>query len=262
MSESTDIYQYNRGSWDQAARERQRWSTPVTSEELSRARGGDVQIVLTPQRKVPHDWLGELQDRDVLLLAGSGGQQAPLIAAAGANVTVLDISPGQLALDRMVADREDLNLHTVEGSMDDLSNLDSDSFDLIVHPCSNTFVPSVLPVWKEAYRVLRPGGELISGFLNPVFFVFDEEMLNQGSLDACNRVPYSDLEQMKPERLAKLQSENEPLCFGHTLEDQLGGQMRAGFVMVDLYEDKWGPGDYEKLDQHLATFLATRCRKL
>ncbi len=41
------------------------------------------------------------------------------------------------------------------------------SFDFIFHPFSNGYVDNVLPVWREAYRVLKPGGTMIAGFINP-----------------------------------------------------------------------------------------------
>ena len=97
-----------------------------------------------------------------MLQRNAGGQQAPLLAAAGAIVTSLDNSEEQLALDRQVAEREGLELKTVLGDMRDLSTFDDASFDLIVHVCSNTFVPEIDPVWKECHRVLRRGGELLS----------------------------------------------------------------------------------------------------
>lgn len=255
------VYQYNQQAWDQAAGNRERWSTPVGPETIAAARRGEVSIILTPLKPIPGAWLGDLVGRDVLLLAGSGGQQAPVVAAAGANVTVADLSAGQLALDREVADREGLGIQTIQCSMDDLTGIADGAFDLVIHPCSNTFVPNVVPVWEEAFRVLRPGGELLSGFLNPAYFLFDETELAAGRMQVRYRVPYSDLEQRSTEQLDQFRSRNEPLCFGHRLEDQLGGQMRAGFQMIDLYEDYWGPGESEMVDRHLPTFLATRSRK-
>ena len=108
----------------------------------------------------------------MLCLASGGGQQGPILSAAGADVTVFDNSPQQLAQDQMVANRDELNLQTIQGDMADLSAMESDRFDLVFHPCSNTFVPDVNPVWRECYRVLKKGGTMISGFCNPVLFLF------------------------------------------------------------------------------------------
>src|SRR5205085_1973198 len=106
------------------------------------------------QARAP-DWFPPVAGLEVLCLASGGGQQGPILAAAGARVTVFDNSPNQLAQDRLVADREGLALETVRGDMADLAAFPDARFDLIVHPCSNMFVPDVRPVWREAFRVLR-----------------------------------------------------------------------------------------------------------
>ena len=111
------------------------------------------------------------------------------MAATGAEVTVRDVSPLQLAQDRAVAEREGLALRTVEGDMAQLSMFGDAAFDLIVHPCSNCFVPRIHPVWRESYRVLRPGGLLLAGFTNPVRYLFDQERADGGDLDVCHRIP-------------------------------------------------------------------------
>jgi SAM-dependent methyltransferase len=157
MDEHRDILTYNRHAWDRQVERGNRWTVPAGPEEIARARKGDWEIVLTPTKPVPADWFPPLPGLDVLCLASGGGQQGPILAAAGANVTVYDNSPKQLAQDRLVADGEGLALETVEGDMADLHALPDDRFDLIVHPCSNVLVPDVRPVWREAFRVLRPG---------------------------------------------------------------------------------------------------------
>ncbi|MCJ7532099.1 MAG: class I SAM-dependent methyltransferase [Anaerolineales bacterium] len=151
------------------------WTVPVSSQVIAAARQGQWQIVLTPTKPVPRSWFPELTGLDTLCLASGGGQQGPLLAAAGARVTVLDNSPRQLAQDRFVAERDRLTITTVEGDMRDLSMFPDQSFGLVVHPVSNLFVPDVRPVWREAFRVLRHGGVLLAGFNNPVLYIFDAD---------------------------------------------------------------------------------------
>ena len=126
-------------------------------------------------------------------------------------------SPRQLEQDRFVAEREGLHLKTVEGDMRDLSCFQNEKFDLIIHPVSNTFVPEVKPVWREAFRVLRPGASLLSGFNNPVLHLFDDKAYEQGELIAKNSLPFSDAESLSAEDLAQHRREGSPLEFGHTL---------------------------------------------
>jgi len=122
----------------------------VTSEEIAEAREGRPRIILTPDTPLPLEWLGALKGREVLCLSSAGGQQAPLLAAAGARVTSYDLSGEQLALDRKVVEREGLEIKTVQGDMRDLSEFEDESFDLIVHVCSNCFVPEIQSVWYGA----------------------------------------------------------------------------------------------------------------
>jgi SAM-dependent methyltransferase len=258
MTDPDDILSYNRTAWDRQVERGNRWTVPVDHEVIARARSGDWSIVLTPSKPVPVDWFPPLGGLEVLCLASGGGQQAPVLAAAGANVTVLDNSPRQLERDRMVAEREGLRIEAVRGDMADLSAFPDDRFDLIVHPCSNGFVPDVRPVWREACRVLRAGGSMLSGFANPVLYLFDEPALDRGEFLVAYSIPYSDLTSLDDERRKRLSERDEPLIFGHALEDQIGGQIAAGFVLTGFYEDV---DPDSPLAGRIATFIATRARK-
>lgn len=258
FSTPADIRAWNRRAWDTAVARASVWTLPVAPEVIRAARRGEWIIVLTPTKPIPRAWFPRLHRSDVLCLASGGGQQAPVLAAAGANVTVFDNSPRQLAQDRLVAERDRLALRTVEGDMADLSAFADASFDLIVHPVSNLFVPDVRPVWKECFRVLRPGGLLLAGFCNPVKYIFDQALADDGQLVVKHPLPYSDLVSLtEAERRVYLDDE-QPLEFGHTLEDQIGGQIDAGFVIGGFYEDRW-PG--AGLDEYMDTFIATRAVK-
>jgi SAM-dependent methyltransferase len=121
--------------------------------------------------------------------------------------------------------------------MRDLSIFADETFDLIVHPVSNIFVPDVRVVWKEAYRVLRPGGRIMSGLMNPMEYIFSKPALDVGRFEVKYALPYSDLDDMSESERIEAFGENEPLEWSHTLEDQLGGQIDAGFVIIGFYED-------------------------
>jgi SAM-dependent methyltransferase len=232
-----DIRAYNRRAWDRCVDKGDPWTIPVSSEIIAAARRGEWQIVLTPRKPVPRAWFPDLKSLDVLCLASGGGQQAPILAATGASVTLLDNSPKQLAQDRLVADREGLELTLVEGDMRDLRGFADESFDLIFHPCSNCFIEEVRPVWREASRVIRQGGALLSGFSHPIVFCFDPELEKQGVLQVKYQIPYSDLKSLTDEERRRYTDAGEPLCFGHSLEDQIGGQLDAGFTLTGYYDD-------------------------
>ena len=255
------LLQYNRQAWNEQVAKKNRWTLPVTPDEIKRARNGDWNIVLTPTKPVSREWFPDFKDQEskVLCLAGSGGQQTPILAAAGASVTAFDNSESQLAQDRMVAERENLKIETVQGDMADLSCFDDESFDMIFHPCSNTFVPDIRPVWNEAYRVLKHGGSMLSGFTNPVRFIFDDPLLEKGKMKVAHKIPYSDLTSISDQQRQKYTDEMEPLCFGHTLTDQIAGQTDVGFRIAGFFEDVYETDDV--LSDYIATFIATRAVK-
>jgi len=253
-----DVLAYNRAAWDHAVETGDKWTVPVGPDVTAAARRGEWAIVLTPAKPVPRAWFPPLAGLDVLCLASGGGQQGPVLAAAGARVTVFDNSPKQLAQDRMVASRDGLTIETAEGDMANLSRFPDQRFGLIVHPCSNCFASDVRPVWRECFRVLRPGGVLLAGMCNPVLFIFDEDKLGAGEFVGRYSVPYSDLTHLTDAERRRYTDKNEPLVYGHTLEDQIGGQLDAGFVLTALYEDS---DPSRKLAQLIPTFLATRAVK-
>ncbi len=253
-----DVRQFNRQAWDQQVAQGNTWTIPVSSEEVAAARRGEWKLVLTPTIPVPAAWYPPLSGADVLCLASGGGQQGPILAAAGAHVTVLDNSPAQLGQDRMVAERDGLEIRTVEGDMRDLSMFPDESFDLIFHPVSNIFCPEILPVWREAFRVLRKGGVLLSGFCNPVMFIFDFPALDAGKLVVTRRIPYSDVESLTPEEICEFEKQGLPVEFSHTLDEQIGGQLAAGFLLAGFYEDI---DPTSVLGETLPTFIATRAIK-
>lgn len=254
-----DITAYNRLAWDRRVDEGDQWTIPVGAEEVAAARMGRWHVALTPSRAVPRDWFPPLEGTHTLCLAGAGGQQAPILAAARARVTVFDNSPRQLAQDRFVAERDGLDIVTVQGDMRDLSAFGDAAFDLVVHPCSNCFVAEIRGVWREVARVLAPGGVLLAGFINPMSFIFDEAAADLGDLVVRHRLPYRDDTHLEAAQLAALQDRGEPMVFSHSLEEQIGGQLEAGLTLTAILEDDW-PG--KPLSRYAPSFIATRAVKL
>ena len=214
--------QYNRRAWDRQVERGNPWTKPVSVEQIAAARRGEWSLLLTPTIPVPAEWYPPLVGADVLCLASGGGQQGPILAAVGARVTVLDNSPAQLAQDEMLAWRDHLELCTVLGDMRDLSDFPDESFDLIFHPVSNVFVPDVLPVWREAFRVLRRSGVLLAGFDNPVLYLFDADRLEHGELVVAHTLPYADVIDLSAEQRQKAEEESLPYEWSHSLDEQIG----------------------------------------
>lgn len=257
-----NVGEHNRTAWNRQAREGNRWTEPVDPETVAAARRGIWEVILTPNRPVPREWFGDVRNREILCLASGGGQQAPVLAAAGARVTSFDLSEEQLARDRGVAERDGLELRCVQGDMVDLGLFRDGSFDLVFNPVSTVFVPDVRPVWRECHRVLRTGGALLTGFMNPVFFLFDhDDAAERGVLEARYRLPYSEADptDLTPRRREAVEG-GEPMEFSHSLDDFLGGQLEAGFVLTGFYEDGWSDEE-TPLNRLTPTFMATRAVK-
>ena len=261
MKNNNEIVEFNKKAWNRQVQNKNQWTIPVDSECIARARKQDFQILLTPEKFVPRHWFPkDLHNLKILALASGGGQQAPILAACGAKVSVLDNSPMQLQRDAEVAERENLELELVEGDMMNIKAFANESFDLIFHPCSNSFVPDVNKVWQQAYKLLKPGGYLLSGLVNPVVFTPDFELEKQGIVQMKYSIPYADTTSLSAEERLKYLGPDEPLSFGHSLEDLIGGQTKLGFKILDFYEDGWSNSP-SPIHKYLKCFFATLAQK-
>lgn len=225
------------------------WGIPISHELFMAARGGDWSMLLTPTRPVPKNWYPSLSGTKVLGLASGGGQQMPVFAALGADCTVLDYSPRQLESERMVAAREGYEIRIIRADMTQPLPFEDESFDLIFHPVSNCYIEDVMHVWKECFRILKPGGRLMAGLDNGINFLVDPD--NEREIRFS--LPFNPLR--NKELMASLTVRDDGVQFSHTLEEQIRGQLQAGFQLLDLYEDTNGSGF---LHEHgIPTFWAT-----
>lgn len=254
-----DVLHLNRRAWEKLAREGSVWTLPVGPDRVGEARRGCLEHVrLTPARPLPEGWLPTpLAGRRVLCLACGGGQQAPLLAAAGAGVTVLDLSPAQLERDRRVAEREGLDLRLEQGHMGDLSRFADASFDLIFNPVSITYAPDPAPVFRECFRVLAPGGDLLFAAPYPHIYIFHGGDWDRGVLRVTNRLPFTSLDETDGEGVA-LARDDQPVEHSHTLEALIGGQLAAGFHLTGFYEDVEATETNDPLCPYCSKYFATR----
>ena len=220
------------------------WGKPIDHETYLRAKAGEWGVFLSPNHSC------DLAGKRVLGLASGGGQQIPVFTALGARCTVLDYSAAQLESERMVAAREGYAVECVQADMTKSLPFADASFDLIFHPVSNCYVEQLDPIWRECARVLKPGGVLLAGFDNGINYLFEEN-----GTQIVQKLPFNPL---KDEALYRKSIENDDgIQFSHTIEEEIGGQLRAGFMLTDIYEDTNGYGPLE--DFGVPTFYATRC---
>ncbi|GHV43470.1 methyltransferase [Clostridia bacterium] len=239
-----------KGGWE--------WGVPITRKAYEAALSGDWGLLLTPKKFVPKEWYAPYLNGNsfkgvkVLGLASGGGQQMPIFAGLGADTTVLDYSPAQLESERIVSEREGYKIDIIRADMTKTLPFEDNSFDLIFHPVSNCYVEDVYHVWREAYRVLKRGGVLLAGFDYGVSYMFDEE----NPFLAVNKLPFNPLKD--PALYEKLKNTNSGIQFSHTIEEQIGGQLLAGFALTHLFEDT---DDYD-IGTLMPMYGATRAVKI
>lgn len=248
-----DYTKINSLTWDQWAKDGIDWSIPVTHEAYEQARQGRWDVILTASRPVPHSWFGELAGKRLLGLASGGGQQIPIFCAMGAECTVFDYSQEQLARERMVAQREGYSVEIIRGDMTEKLPFPDESFDLVFHPVSNCYIEDVQHVWDECFRVLRPGGRLLAGMDNGLNFLFDDT--GALPLTVAHKLPFNPLRGSE-EEFQRMAESGEGIQFSHSLEEQLGGQLKAGFILRDLYEDRDREG-WGLLREYAPQYIAT-----
>jgi len=216
-------HDHNRKAWDARVRARGRFTQPARDEDFR-----DPLAAIDPP-----GWLGKtIAGQRLLCLASGGGRQSALYAAAGAIVTVVDISPEMLALDRQVAAERGLEIRTVEASMDDLSALAAASFEIVIQPVSTCYVPSIAQVYHEVARVMVPGGVYISQHKQPVSLQTSVKP-RSGGYEIVE--PYYRTGPL-PAVVGSSHREPGTLEFLHRWEEMLGGLCRAGFAIEDLIE--------------------------
>jgi SAM-dependent methyltransferase len=246
---------HNAKAWDALAREAVPLATPASDAELR-----------NPLATVDSmGWLGgDIHGWRVLCLAAGGGRHSALYAAAGAQVTVVDISAEMLALDRAVAAERGIEVRLVQTPMDDLSMFAPGEFDAVIHPVSTCYVPDVAPVFRAVARVIRVGGLYVSQHKSPVSL--------QASLQPNGaRGTYSLLESyyrqgpLPPTQPSRLR-EHGTLEFLHRWEELMGGICRAGFVIEDLLEPLHadphaGHGSFGHRARFVAPYVRIKARR-
>jgi SAM-dependent methyltransferase len=200
----------------------------------------------------------------LLCLAAGGGTHGPLLAMAGACVTVVDFSSKLLEIDQSIAVRTGLSLNTVEASMDDLSCLASQSFDIVIQPVSLCYVPHVIPVYQEVARVIKPHGLYVAQHKQPVSLQAGIEW-NDGQ--GYSIATPAEEGREAPEFLKRSAfRETGTTEYIHPLDSLIGGLCRCGFVIEDFYEpprgDAWAPkNSYSHRSRFLPPYLKVKARR-
>lgn len=262
----TDYTDFNSKIIDNWVNEGWIWGTPISHEAYIDAQKGKWDVVLTPLKSVPHDWFAPYLRNEkfekttkILGLASAGGQQMPIFKALGADCTVLDYSDKMLENEKIVAVRENYDIKLVKADMAQPFPFSDESFDIIFHPVSNCYVEDIQSIWDECYRVLKKGGLLIAGMDSGFNYLFsDEAFEGKEPLLVKNVLPFNPLKNV--EQRSDYDETEDAWQFSHSFEEQIGGQLKAGFQLTAAFDDFYN--EEEKKLHGFATFWATRAIKM
>lgn len=242
----------NKETIDRWVEEGWEWGKSISHEDYIKAKNGEWKVFLTPTVAVPIDWLGDLKRKKILGLASGGGQQMPIFNALGAICSVIDYSSKQIESEYNVAKREGYTIEAIEGDMTKKLPFDDETFDIVFHPVSNCYVEDVQHIFNEAYRVLKKGGIFLSGLNNEINYIVD-----QNEREIVWKMPFNPLQDEKAKEF--MVKEDAGMQFSHDMTEQIGGQLKAGFTLVDIYEDTNGFGRLHELN--IKSFIATKSIK-
>lgn len=243
----------NRQAWNDMARAQKPLARPVQEDDFR-----------DPLRAIDAPgWLGaSIDGKNVLCLAAGGGRQSALFAAAGADVTVVDLSPAMLEQDRIVAEQRGLNINIVETSMDELGIFRSGQFEIVVQPVSSCYLPRIAKLYQQVARVTRPGGLYISQHKQPTSLQAGVAPTSHGYLISETYYREGPLPPAPPSRIR----EQGAVEFLHRWEQLVGGLCRSGFVVEDLIEPMMAdsaakPGEFGHRCCHIAPYVRIKARR-
>jgi ubiquinone/menaquinone biosynthesis C-methylase UbiE len=213
----------NRAAWDRLAESGSQFARTATDQECANPLG-----TLDGRGWLPASVAG----MDVLCLAAGGGWQSILYAAAGANVTVVDLSPSMLKRDHHEAQRRGYPVTTVEASMEDLSMLAESGFDIVHQPVSTCYVADIARVYGEISRVIRPGGLYISQHKQPTSLQITQRTRQNNFVIGIEYYQTASLPQTEDTSYREDRTQE----YLHRWEQLIGDLCRAGFVIEDLTE--------------------------
>jgi len=254
MDNLDEIARYNQHVWEKWIKNGGEYTRPwldLKRDLLESFTRGEIEYLPEPYRYIyPQHIFRDLRGKNVLCLATGGGQQSTVFGLLGANVTVFDLTDGQLTGDRRAADHHGYRITTIQGDMRDLSCFPDESFDLVYQEISLVFIPDVREVYRQVARILRPGCHYRVGHCNPATLSVLHTSWDGTGYRMCE--PY------KGGRIQPVE-DDDAIEFRHLFSDIFNGLVEAGLVIEGVWEDprhlihdqKAEPGTIE----HVHTFV-------
>ncbi len=247
-----DYISYNRKLWNLAGKKGNSLNPEISKEQISNARNGEPEIYLVFEHPISFSWF-DIKDnwnkKNILVLGGGGGNIAPLLALTGASVDLVDFSKEQLHLDNLKASELNLQINTMEKDFSNLNFLESNKYDLIIHPSSLFYIKDIQNCIENSFRSLKPNGRLLQGIVNPLIFALDKtEFSHSQRIKITNTIPYNY-------SISDSFKLNQFIEFGHSWQSLIGIPIKAGFRLKEIKESGWGEGN--SLDLYFNSFTST-----
>ena len=226
MKTLDNITQANQAMWEAEVQKGGGYTQPwldLDVAELRQLAAGRLDPFPKPLHELfPYHLLQDVAGKDVLCLAAGGGQQTAVFGLLRANVTVADLTQGQLDGDEKAAAHYSYPITTVQADMRDLSALANDRFDLVFQADSLAYVPDCQPVYAEVARVLRPGGLYRVKHSQPAV-----HRVEWNGRNYTINAPYAETVQHRADG---------GIEFRHRMDDIFNGLLDAGFTIKRVYE--------------------------
>jgi len=252
-----------------AEKNRIAWNALVTDERFVRtdhfpANQQQAIEALDPWLRAELECADKSEPKNVLCLAAGGGSHGPLLAMAGALVTVIDFSSKQLAIDQAIASQLGLSLKTIKASIEDLSGLVAQSFDIVIQPVSMCYIRDVRSIYQEVARITRPYGLYVAQH--------KQAAAAQASLDWTEGHGYviatpAEDGRKAPEVLGRSPfREHGTTEYIHSVGTLLGGLCNSGFSIEDVTEppraDAWAPiNTFGHRSRYLPPYIKVKARR-
>lgn len=181
-------------------------------------------------------YMGDVQGLRILDLGCGEGGYSRELTKRGANLVAIDCSRRAIEYSVRLAEEEHLSIvHHVRNS-NDLFDIDSDQFDLVLCSMMLMDCEDLDGTLQEVYRVLKPGGKLFASVLHPCFDGNHETGIGRQGIGIDRQVVVMNYFEPK-EWKAPLYKGTIPVIWRHrTLEEYVKSFLKAGLTIVDLHE--------------------------
>ena len=178
--------------------------------------------------------IGDVAGKRVVDLGCGRGDNAIVLARAGAHVIGVDVSGGQLARLRRRADSAETRVETHRSDAADLAFLRADSIDVALSTGTIEHVEDLDRFFRQVHRVLRPGAAFVFSSPHPMALCVGRDVAAPDALPLGHlevRHSYFDL------GATAIDHDGVPVTvYRRTVADVFASLHRAGFRVDTLLE--------------------------